>query len=154
LLRESIVKGVKETEELICEQMLSPYKVLYPKLISNLTRVVADIPPIAKYQDVQKALARLKGVVEVEPHESWGLLYEIGMLGRIEDLEESDLGGRMSRYRYARYHFVEGGQIGAATDALYCFHPTFSKYYGLIRAGEHRNTIVYPSGIEKFGDRA
>lgn len=149
LLRDSIVKGIRETEELICDQMLSPYKVLYPLLLENLPRVIADVGPIATYQEINKVLGRLKGLTEVEPHQMWNILYEIGMLGRMEERSE-DGTDASSRYRYARFHFVEGGQIGAATDALYCFHPTFSRYYGLIRRGEHKVAIVYPSGVEEF----
>ena len=147
LLRDSIVKGIHETEELICEQMLSPYKVLYPLLLENLPRVIADLGPIATYQEVNKVLGRLKGLTEVEPHQMWNILYEIGILGRIEG------GIGTGRYSYARFHFVEGGQIGAATDALYCFHPTFSRYYGLIRKGAHKDDIVYPDGVEEFAQQ-
>ena len=149
LLRDSIIKGVHETEELICEQMLSPYKVLFPLLLDNLPRVIADVGPIATYQEVSKILGRLKGLTEVEPHQMWNILYEIGIIGRLEE-SAKDAASSKQRYLYGRFHCVEGGQIGAATDALYCFHPTFSKYYGLMRRGPFKESFVYPSGVEVF----
>jgi len=130
--------------------MLSPYKVLYPKLIENLSRVIADLGPICTYQEVNKVLGRLKGLTELEPHQMWNVLYEIGIIGRLES-DIPDASPSTGRYAYAKYHCVEGGQIGAATEARYCFHPSISKYYGLIRSGDYKKCLVYPDGIEEYG---
>ena len=97
---------------------------------------------------VQRQL-RFQRLIEEDVSSVWNTLFEMGVLGRStgrngvenHDLESSE------RYCYGQFHFNIDGAFGLATDGEFCFHPVFSRAFGMIRRTADKR-VVYPAHID------
>ena len=106
-----------------------------------------DVSPVCSFKELDGALRRLSRVDGLRSEEIWQILYEAGVIGRVVESVGTGHARETSRYVFGRFHFVDGGLVGAATDARYCFHPVFSRYYGLFRRADSDNRAVYPDKV-------
>jgi hypothetical protein len=149
-LAKAIQDAVSEAELRIAEQILYPYGDLYPKLIMACQQVLADLPPICNSAELAKAQSRMAKRMESDIFDFRRTLFQMGILGKVEeDALMPENGNQHSgvRYAYAKFYFNTFGDIGYPTDATYCFHPVFSKYFGLRRRKNGDGRFVYPADI-------
>lgn len=148
---ESVRKGVTAAQQLIAKQILMPFEQLYPKLLAQCRAILPDLDPICDYAALRRAESRFARLVEDDVGSVWTALFEIGVLGRSTDLSGGDAPevARSDRYCYGQFHFNTDDAFGLATDGEYCFHPVFTRAFGMVRrSGDKR--VVYPARIDLF----
>ncbi|WP_157275352.1 P-loop ATPase, Sll1717 family [Pelomonas sp. Root1444] len=146
---EAVREGVKDSQRIIAAQILHPYEQLYPKLLSACRTILPDLDPICSHSVLRKAQGRFARKVEDDIGSIWDVLFKMGILGRSttqsgthsHDIELSD------RYCYGQFHFNIDGAFGLATDGEYCFHPVFSRAFGMVRRTADKR-VVYPAHID------
>jgi hypothetical protein len=136
-------------EQLIAKQILLPFEQLYPKLLGLCRTILPDLDPICDFKTLRRAEGRFERRIEEDIGSVWHTLFEIGVIGRSTDRSGTDshVQGQSDRYCYGQFHFNTDGAFGFATDGEFCFHPVFSRAFGLIRrSGDKR--VVYPAHID------
>lgn len=141
-------KGVGDVQRAIADQILIPYKRLYPKLLAEARRILPDTDPICDYQTLRRLESRFERLIEDDVGSVWHTLFEMGVLGR----STSAAGGEhhnpdAGRYCYGQFHFNAEMGFGFATDGEYCFHPVFSRAFGMTRRKADPR-VVYPANID------
>jgi hypothetical protein len=149
-VEESAIRdGVTHVQEIIAMQILDPYMRLYPRLITACRELLPDLNPISSFSDLAKLERRFKHNIEEDIGSVWGKLFQMGVLGRaVEPVRGGDShSGQSDRYRYGQFHFNIDGAFGMATHGEYCFHPVFSRAFGMSRREDDRR-VVYPANID------
>jgi hypothetical protein len=149
MTEDAVRKGVSSAQPLIAKQILLPYEQLYPKLLAQCRRILPDLDPICEFSDLRKAEGRFDRLVEEDVLSVWSSLFEIGILGRSTDrtgTNSHDL-AKDERYCYGQFHFNIDGAFGLATDGEYCFHPVFTRAFGMVRRNGDKR-VVYPAHID------
>jgi len=148
-LPRAIIDAVSEAELRIAEQILYPYSVLYPNLLAACQQVLADLTPICTFAELMKARSRMSRRIEPDVFDLPRTFFQMGILGRVEESgTENDAAGEdQPRYAYAKFYFNTFGDIGYPTEATYCFHPVFSKYFGMQRKKDGDWRFVYPADV-------
>lgn len=144
--------GISNVQKIIANHILTPYEQLYPGLLATCRRVLPDLDPISSYSQLRKIEDRFNRGIEDDIPSVWDALFEIGVLGRStgrsgthhHDIERND------RYCYGQFHFNIDGSFGLATDGEYCFHPVFSREFGMVRRSPDKR-VVYPANINLEG---
>ncbi|MFO1037093.1 MAG: hypothetical protein U1E45_09640 [Geminicoccaceae bacterium] len=136
---ESIKNGIADRERIVATDILALYRTLYPDLVKELRKTLPDLQPVFTYGELDKTTNRMN-VNELDQYDLWRVLFQIGIIGKVE--EETD------RYFEANFYFNTNGNIGFASDARYCLHPLFSKFFDVVRRDGHSRKVVYPKGIE------
>ena len=146
---ELVRKAVTESQRFIGEQMLTLYRNVYPKLLTEARKILPDLEPICDYQSLRKIESRFNRNIEDDVVSIWDTMFEMGILGR-STTKSGDLSNPPmdeSRYCYGQFHFNADSGFGLATDGEYCFHPIFARYYGMARRKEEQR-VVYPANID------
>jgi hypothetical protein len=150
LSEEAIRKGVSATQQLIARHILIPFEQLYPKLLARCNSVLPDLDPICDYNTLKRAEGRFDRVIEDDVGSVWQALFEMGVIGRSSNHTGTD-SHKLSaneRYCYGQFHFnIDGASFGLATDGEYCFHPVFTRKFGMIRRTQDKR-VVYPAHID------
>jgi hypothetical protein len=55
---------------------------------------------------------------------------------------------RGDRYCLAHFHYNIEGTFGLSGHDEYCFHPVFSRHFGMARKGDGDQRAVYPANVE------
>jgi hypothetical protein len=151
LTEESISEGIKRIEALIAGQVLYPYLKIYPYLLDTCKAVLPDLEPICSYDQLRSAQSRFKQRVEPDAGNAlWQTLFQMGVLGKVASGDDKTRteGIKTSRYILANFHFNIDGGFGFSTDGMYCFHPVFSRYFGMARRDLDDKRVVYPAGVD------
>jgi hypothetical protein len=149
---DAIRSGVSSVQKLIANQILLPFEHLYPELLNLCRNILPDLGPICDFTTLRKMEGRFHRRIEEDVGSVWSKLFEMGVLGRSTgrdgtnspELENSD------RYCYGQFHFNIDGSFGLATDGEYCFHPVFSRAFGMVRRNSDKR-VVYPARIQLEG---
>jgi hypothetical protein len=149
--QEAVREGVRDSQRLIASQILHPYEQLYPKLLAACRTILPDLDPICSSAVLRKNQGRFLRKIEDDIGSVWETLFKMGVLGRStaqtgthsHKIEVND------RYCYGQFHFNIDGSFGLATDGEYCFHPVFSRAFGMIRRSNDKR-VVYPAHIDLF----
>lgn len=141
----SVVKGVKEAEQDIADEVFVPYEGIYRGLKTALNKILGGLPPIFSYGDLDKAISKISKQFSLEVHEMIKLLFEMGIIGRIRDGVTGDESYKI--YTFADFFFNLKGNVSFAGSDVLCFHPIFSTYYNAdMRRGNDRR-IIYPYNV-------
>jgi hypothetical protein len=149
---EAIRAGVSAVQKRIADQILTPFEPLYPRLISQCRSILPDLDPICNFHTLNKVNKRFHRLIEEDVTSVWDTLFEMGVIGRStghsgndhHDVVPSD------RYCYGQFHFNIDGSFGLATDGEYCFHPVFTRAFGMVRRSADKR-VVYPAHIDLQG---
>lgn len=146
---EVLRKGVGDVQRTIADQILIPYKRLYPKLLAEARKALPDLDPICDYQALRRIESRFERRIEEDVGSVWDTLFEMGVLGRSTGHSggEHHTHGDGGRYCYGQFHFNAEMAFGFATDGEYCFHPVFSRAFGMTRRRADAR-VVYPANID------
>ena len=145
--QHAIVKAVQDQEPELADQILGPYQPLYPELIKHARAVISELRPIFTKSDADRLGGRLKAVRR-ELEDPWAMLFDIGVVGYIDNPHEGK-GGEV--YEYARFHFNSSSKLTVASNRRYCVHPIFSGTWGTAIRRSRCPRQVYISG--GCGDR-
>jgi len=142
-------KGVADVQRTIADQILIPYKQLYPKLLAEARKALPDLDPICDYQVLRKMESRFARKIEEDVVSVFDTLFEMGVLGRSTGQRggEHHTSVEETRYCYGQFHFNADMSFGFATDGEYCFHPVFSRAFGMTRRRPDPR-VVYPANID------
>ncbi|WP_271067470.1 hypothetical protein [Caulobacter sp. NIBR1757] len=141
---KAIVGAIDFVEEDLCNQILTPFRPLYPVLCENVKSVVAHLPPIFRGRDLQSC-KKLDNITKSETVDCWSTLFSMGIIGYLEDESGPKPG---SIYEPARFYYNSVKSITFAPDRLYCFHPIFSGTWNLRNHPEATGMkFVYPAQI-------
>jgi hypothetical protein len=146
---ESIRKGISATQQLIARQILTPYEQVYPKLLARCKSVLLDLAPICDFQSLRRCEGRFDRVIEDDIVSVWDTLFDMGVIGRSTDpsgMDDHSVGSN-ERYCYGQFHFNIDGAFGLATDGEFCFHPVFSRAFGMVRRNADKR-VIYPAHID------
>jgi hypothetical protein len=146
---DAIKSGITAVQKLIATQILLPYEHLYPKLLAQCRTILPDLSPICDYASLRKVEGRFQRLIEEDVTSVWNTLFEMGVLGRStgrNGAEHHEV-ERSERYCYGQFHFNIDGSFGLATDGEFCFHPVFSRAFGMIRRTADKR-VVYPAHID------
>jgi len=172
--------GVEDIESTIAAHILAPYELIYPKLLAACRHVLPQLPPICELPQLHRASSQFKQRIEEEiSGDPWRVLVDMGILGEVKELTEScerdkpsveeparrtgarqlrararepqaDLRKSQSRYVYGAFHYNSTSVVGFEAGRVYCFHPIFSRAFGMRRPGRDLQQSVYPANIGLF----
>jgi hypothetical protein len=140
---EQVVVGIRESEKNIADNILSPWRQVHNKLLMQVERNFADLPPIFSYGDFQKNTRRFAKQLDLEPHDILSTLFQIGIVGRISESTSTQ-----ATYAYGHFYFTTDDHTAFPTNATYCMHPIFSRYFGSNRDASADKRVVYPAVAE------
>lgn len=146
----AIRDGVAEAEKLIADQVLVPYEKIYPDLISSCVDILPCLSPICTYDELRRVERRFKSRVEDDVLDIWRTLFEMGVIGKVTRFIQKDIPDyvRSTRYCLAQFHYNIDGSFGLSDNTEYCFHPVFSKYFGMNRKDKNDRKTVYPDNVD------
>jgi len=146
---ESIRTGISTTQQLIARQILTPFEQVFPKLLAQCKKVLPDLNPICDYQALKRSEGRFDRLIEDDVASVWDKLFEMGIMGRSTGMSGTDDHSveRNDRYCYGQFHYNIDGAFGFATDGEFCFHPVFSRAFGMVRRNADKR-VVYPAHID------
>lgn len=141
--------GITSVEKLIAKQILSPYEQIYPRLLAQCRSILPDLDPVCDYAALRKVESRFDRVVEEDVGSVWHTLFDIGVIGRSVGKAASDtvIGAGDERYCYGQFHYNIAGSFSMPTDGEFCFHPVFSRAFGMLRRNGDKR-VVYPAHID------
>ncbi len=143
----AIVGAIEEQEPELVDQVMGPYKELYPSLIREARAVIPELRPIFSKSDMDRLGARLDKATRHELNaDPWEVLYQIGVIGFLDDF-----GGAHSHafYEYGRFQYNSKAEITFAKDRRYCVHPIFSGTWKVRQAGRDAGQkFIYPADVE------
>jgi hypothetical protein len=146
---QSIREGVGDAEKLIAQQVLVPYYKIYPDLIAACEDILPDLGPVCTFDDLRKVERRFKNRVEEDVRNVWRALFAMGVLGKVVHASDSAPDYvRSSRYCLAQFHYNIEGSFGLSDKSEYCFHPVFSRHFGVTRKNSDDRKAVYPSNVD------
>lgn len=146
---DAVRSGVSAVQKLIATQILMPYEHLFPKLLTQCRTILPDLDPICDYRTLKKIEGRFHRLIEDDAGLIWNTLFEMGVLGRstgLNGVDNHDV-SKDDRYCYGQFHFNIDGSFGLATDGEYCFHPVFTRAFGMVRRSTDAR-VVYPANIK------
>jgi hypothetical protein len=145
IARDEIVSSIEAQEENFANQVFVPYRHLYPILVSHVKEVVATLPPIFSGRDLDSC-RKLDSLTKHEVSDCWSMLFEMGVIGYIED--EKDGEGHHELYEYGRFHYNSVRSIVFAPDRRYCIHPIFSGAWQCRNhVGAANMKFIYPADV-------
>ncbi|MEM9014971.1 MAG: hypothetical protein AAGB02_07670 [Pseudomonadota bacterium] len=144
--------AVEQTETELAKHILLPYQTVYPKLLRACQAVMPELPPICEKRDLDKVGSRFKGRIEEDVFDVWNTLFEIGILGYVENNPTPSFVDD-DRYVYAFFKYNSSSPIAFRNECQYCVHPLFSRYWSLNRPAGSSLQFVYPANIEHFRAR-
>lgn len=148
----AIKTAVENSETELARHILHPFQNLYPDLLQACESVLPELPPICTKRDLDKLGSRFKNRIEDDIYNPWKTLFDMGVLGYVEDSSLSK-GQEHDRYAYGYFNFNSTSPIAFQNDALYCVHPLFSRLWSMKRDYAIDARSVYPANIQHFRAR-
>lgn len=145
--QDAIRLGVLDAEKIVAQQVLVPFLRIYPNLIGACEDILPDLRPVCTGAELDKIKRRFTRRVEEDVSSVWRTLFSMGILGRVVPPMVGATEGS-SRYCFAQFHYNIEGAFGLSTEAEYCFHPVFSRHFGLQRTDPNDLRAVYPAHVE------
>ena len=146
IVAEEIVRAVEIKEPMLVNQVMQPYRTIYPELLRASQMMLPELSPICTLGDLDRVKARFGKACEHETEYPLHTLFEIGVIGYVD---EQATGEFNERYEYGRFHFNSVKPITFANGRKYCVHPIFSGSWGLQRTDD-RMKCVYPADVEEI----
>lgn len=149
ITEEAVRDGITNVEKTIAKQILFPYESIYPKLLSQCKSLLPELDPIFNYKSLSKIGKRFNRLIEEEISSPWDTLFDMGIIGRSVGKTGSDYHNFLSdeRYCYGQFHFNIHGSFSTPSDGEFCFHPVFSRSFGIMRRNGDKR-VVYPAHID------
>jgi len=146
---DAIKMGIERREEFVAAEILRPYEFLYPDLRQALVEIMADLPPIFSFGQLDRLLSRIRRSFELERQQLRELLFNMGIIGLVVSDSRPAKGRSVSDiYTYAEFHFNSSRDVGFSSKAEYCVHPVFSRYFGCFRNRRGDQRVVYPANVD------
>jgi hypothetical protein len=173
------VEGIEST---IASHILAPYALIYPRLLAACRHVLPQLPPICTLTHLHRVSSQFKQRIEEEIcDDPWHVLVNMGVLGEVKEVVELDeqdrtpgeLGRRtgaresqtrlsqpegrsrqiqVQRFVYGAFHYNSTAVVGFEARRKYCFHPLFSRAFGMQRTAGDQQRTVYPTNIGLFAN--
>jgi len=146
---DAVIDGVMHVQKLIAHDVLYHYEQIYPRFIAVCRETLPELEPICTYSQLQKLERRMSSRIEDDIPSTWEKLFQMGVIGRAERLMSNSAQPAAvgSRYCYGMFHFNSDSALGLASDGEYCFHPVFSRAFGIVRRNNDRR-VVYPANVD------
>ncbi len=147
---DAIREGISDAEKLIAQQVLVPYYKIYPDLIATCEDVLPDLSAVCTFNELRKIERRFSRRVEDDVRNVWRTLFAMGVIGKVVPASSQSAGSDRlsSRYCLAQFHYNIDGSFGLSADAEYCFHPVFTRHFGIARKNGDDRRAVYPANVE------
>lgn len=141
--QECLVEAISETESAMTRQILKPYMPIYRELIKSCQVHLSGLKPICSEGDLDQVANKFRKSVAHETENIWKTLFEIGVIGYIDnDDKSSDI------YEYGRFHFnCDNHSFSKASHIRYCVHPAFSGAWNMDRKEGMKH--IYPATISE-----
>jgi hypothetical protein len=163
---EAIAEALALAEREIHEEVLQQYRTLYPKFLSEFSRVLSELPPIFSNSELASVCNRFSNDIEVPKSSIENSLYQIGVIGKLDDpstkthAETRDTAAaappvpsaELATYLRAYFHFCGEPKVSFNSGSMFCFHPVFSRSLDVLNWRESCRYFIYPAQIDSFGD--
>lgn len=140
----AVRNGIVETEHLLCDEVFSGFKVLYPKIRTICESCIPQLPLTFSDGELQKVFVR-RGKKASGLSDYWDfkrLLIETGIVGRVM--------GETERYTIGRFEYTEPHKLVVGTDDMLCLHPVFATVYKYKKIAGRKP--IYPYGTDIDGE--
>lgn len=144
IVADAIVKAVEESEDILAKNILAPYKTIYPRLIEACDRILPNMKPICSMADLDKIRSQFKGI-EDDVANPWSVLYEMGIIGQL--VRKDGKIQSTDRYVYAKFKFNSLESVNFSNEDMFCFHPLFSKKWGIYKNRTSDMKLIYPADV-------
>lgn len=150
LTEDDILGGVSDAERLISQQVLVPFYKIYPNLLSSCEDILPDLAPICSFNDLRRIERRFNRRVEEDIGNVWRTLFGMGILGKVVSGDDTEPPAFIRGHRYclANFHYNIEGAFSLSSRDEYCFHPVFSRHFGLSRDRVGDRRAVYPANVD------
>jgi hypothetical protein len=150
IIDRAVVRAVEESEDTLAKNILAPYATIYPKFLEACDRILPNMPPICSKADLDRSRRQFKGI-EDDVVDPWRTLYNIGVLGQLL-MENGEMVGT-ERYHYALFKFNSKDQVNFSNNDKFCFHPLFSRKWGIHKNRTREMKLIYPANVgERWED--
>lgn len=143
---EAIKSAIKKTEHLLCEEVFSGFKTLYPTARAVCETCIPELPLRFSNSELQKVFTR-KGKKSSTFTDFWDfhrLLIETGIIGRVIRDRETE------RYIIGRFEYTEPHKLVVSTEDELCLHPVFAEVYNYKESKDVKT--IYPYGSDPEED--
>lgn len=145
LSQESIIAGTADAEKIIAQHVLFPFMRIYPGLLSCCEDILPDLSPVCTLSMLNKVQSRFRRRIEADVTNVWKTMFDMGILGRVVHSVETTAEG--DRYHFGQFHYNIDGTFGLANADRYCFHPIFTRHFGITRKNGDKLS-VYPANVD------
>jgi len=142
---DAIRLGTADAERILAQQVLVPFMRIYPDLIASCEDILPDLSPVCDLSALNKIQRRFARRVEPDIANIWKTLFDMVILGRV--VEGQDAGPVGQRYHLGQFHYNIDGAFGLSSSDRYCFHPIFTRHFGINRRNGDRLS-VYPANVD------
>lgn len=142
-----IVKAIDKKEEDFAKQTLKPFRVNYPTLCQEVPNLFArlGIRPTFTGRELD-SFKSIEGIASADTPRAWNTLFEMGVIGYIEDVPNT--ASLNDTYVYGRFHYNSNRRIAISKDGVYCVHPIFSGTWHLRNQETCKDVkYVYPADV-------
>jgi len=150
---DSVIAGVREKEEYLAQDVLTPYTWVYPNLVSAMRPVLSELGHCFDFGELDKRLPRIvrDSGEDFDLHnraQIWLLLHGMGVIGLQNGVDEK----RSYVESIFHYNTLDAKKnFVVNSKSRYCFHPLFSRSLGL--AGPSNSAYcVFPAGVQSLGE--
>lgn len=146
----TIVEGIKEAEMRISDQILTPYKAIFPILLDACSSVLPEVEPICRFKSLKGVEERFKLRIDEEVFSVSQTLFQMGVLGKVvPNAGQRPAYIKTSRYALAEFCFNSySSSLSCQQDDEVCFHPVFSRTFGMKRSDPDEKRVIYPAGVD------
>lgn len=140
---QDIVKGVRNIERKLADEIFNSYAQVYPDA-KKIVSVFRQLPPILEKAQLDQYAARSKNhwdMLEYDRYTFRRLVTEVGLLGAVVD--------RTEKFVETEFEYNTEGTLNLSDDESCAFHPVF---YDYLRIKTSTRQIVYPLAAEQFED--
>ncbi|MBI5234515.1 MAG: hypothetical protein HY880_09190 [Deltaproteobacteria bacterium] len=137
---QAIKKAISNKENLLCREIFSAYRVLYPNAGAVCKACVPELPLVFNRSVLHRVFTR-KGKKASTYTDYWDfrdLLTEMGIVGKV--IVETD------RYFVGKFEYTEPHKLVVSDDDILCLHPVFAEVFSFKRSGTIKT--VYPYGCD------
>lgn len=143
---ESILEGIYEQENVICQEVFSAYESVHPGAKEGCESCIRYLPTRFSDGDLHKVYNRHgKGIREVYDYEDFkGLMIEIGAIGRVT--------GETDRYVQGLFEYTVPHRLLTSSNDDLCLHPVFTEVFHADKPPSGDGApVVYPYGSDIDG---
>jgi hypothetical protein len=145
IVAEAIVKAVENNEERMIKNRLKPYQTVYPRFLTACDKILTELSPMCTKSDFDRIESQFKGLIEEDITSPWQTLYDMGIIGQA--VRQGDKFAETERYQFVNFNFNSTEPFNLSSRDMYCFHPLFSRKWGINKNRTVNMKMVYPANV-------